>query len=197
MTDAYPVWSSGTGDQHAGDQRRQAKLDRACADLRQLPDLCAQLAACHTERDRRPGSGGGKVVGSPSLVRLDVLHLVDERRKPGWHGEDPWLQQVVGRYGVAPALEVAGRVLAYLGTAVSALAASNTVLTPAAIEDGPGAEEGAPAEHVDAEVEVDGEVFSGVLPTSAVAEDDGLPDRDPKAGRFVADDEGDEPEAVG
>lgn len=88
------------------DRRRQRKLGRARADLVALPDLVTELALCLTERTGEPGGGKpGKVIGSPAPLRLDVLHLVDPRRKPGWEGDDPRINQIWERYGVVASLE--------------------------------------------------------------------------------------------
>lgn len=85
----------GTGDwcEHQdgtrpSDGRRQRVLSLARADLVMLPDLVDELSRCTTERPPVNGGSTGKPGSRPPL-RLEVLHLVDERRKPGWHGEDP------------------------------------------------------------------------------------------------------------
>lgn len=104
----YPAWSSSTA--HPGASERQ--LARAKADLLALPDLVAELALCLTERGA-PSDGGGhaKVTGSPAPMRLDVLHLVDEREKPLWWGEDPREADLQDRYGVLWSLASWSRVI--------------------------------------------------------------------------------------
>lgn len=108
----YQVWAtSSRGDnQLSSDSRLRRKLGQARADLVALPGLLEELAQCKTERD--PGiKRSGKVTGSPSPVRLDVVHLADDERKPGWDGEDPRLQQLGDRYGAAATLESWVRVM--------------------------------------------------------------------------------------
>lgn len=108
----YQAWaSSSRGDnQPSSDSRLRRKLGQARADLVALPGLLEELARCKTEHD--PGAKrSGKITGSPSPVRLDVLHLTDERRKPGWEGEDPRLHSLGDRYGAAALLESWTRVV--------------------------------------------------------------------------------------
>jgi hypothetical protein len=91
--------------------RRAKKLGEARADLSALPDLLDELARCLTERGDTTGGKPGKISGSPPPLRLDVLHLVDDRRKPGWEGEDPRIQQLEDRYGATATLESWTRVV--------------------------------------------------------------------------------------
>ena len=91
--------------------RRAKKLGQARADLAVLPSMLEELARCLTERGDTTGGKPGKISGSPPPLRLDVLHLVDERRKPGWEGEDPRLQQLEDRYGATATLESWTRVV--------------------------------------------------------------------------------------
>jgi hypothetical protein len=44
-------------------------------------------------------------------MRLDVVALLDERRKPGWEEDDPRITKLAKRYGVTPLLETWTRVL--------------------------------------------------------------------------------------
>jgi hypothetical protein len=89
----YQSWASSSHGDHPArghDSRRAKKLGQARADLSSLPDMLDELSRCLTERGGQSGGGKpSKVSGSPAPLRLDVLHLVDERRKAGWHGEDP------------------------------------------------------------------------------------------------------------
>jgi hypothetical protein len=91
--------------------RREQKLGQARADLAELPNLLDELARCLTERGDTTGGKPGKISGSPPPLRLDVLHLVDDRRKPGWEGEDPRIQQLEDRYGATATLESWTRVV--------------------------------------------------------------------------------------
>lgn len=86
---AYPVWANGSGLDRT-DRHRNRVLGTARADLVALPELLDQLTRCLTERGESVG-GGGKVTGSAAPLRLDVLHLADDRKKPGWEGTDPRL----------------------------------------------------------------------------------------------------------
>lgn len=89
------------------------RLGQARAALVTLPDDLDQLARCLTEKPAATGGNGksGKVSASPAPLRLEVLHLVDDRRKPGWEGEDPRLQNLGDRYGAAAILESWTRVV--------------------------------------------------------------------------------------
>jgi predicted Zn-ribbon and HTH transcriptional regulator len=89
---------------------RERVLGQARADLVALPGLCEELARCLTERAAVAGVQR-KVSGSPALIRLDVFHLLDPRRKPGWDGADPREENYAGWLGVAPLLESWVRVL--------------------------------------------------------------------------------------
>lgn len=91
--------------------RRAKKLGQARADLATLPDMLDELGRCLTERGAANGGQPMKVSGSPAPLRLDVLHLVDQRRKPGWEGEDPRLRQLEDRYGATATLESWTRVV--------------------------------------------------------------------------------------
>ena len=93
------------------DHRRSKRLGHARAALVNLPDMLDDLARCLTERDPNSGGHTGKISGSPAPLRLEVLHLTDTRRKPGWEGEDPRLQQLADRYGAAATLESWTRVV--------------------------------------------------------------------------------------
>lgn len=94
-----------------------------------LPDLMDDLARCLTERVPAEGMRGKP--GSKAPLRLDVVHLVDDARKPGWDGADPRagisidegkdengaplpvrIVSVVEKFGALPALESWTRVLA-------------------------------------------------------------------------------------
>lgn len=59
---------------------RSRLLGHARADLVALPDLVDELSRCLTERPAVSDGGGGKP-GSKAPLRLDVLHLVDERTR--------------------------------------------------------------------------------------------------------------------
>lgn len=108
----YQEWASGSRSVDKTDKRRNRVLGRARADLATLPDLVTQLAGQLTERPTVTGEGGGgKVTGSPALIRLDVLHLTDPRRKDSWDGEDPRLASLGDRYGVLATLEAWTRVI--------------------------------------------------------------------------------------
>lgn len=92
-------------------ERRAKRLGQARADLTQLPGMLDELSRCLTERGAPGGGKPSKVSGSPAPLRLDVLHLVDDRRKPGWDGEDPRLRQLEDRYGATATLETWTRVV--------------------------------------------------------------------------------------
>src|SRR5688572_22423064 len=66
---------------------REQRLGQARVDLAALPDLVDELARCLTER--LPAEGMRGKPGSKAPLRLDVVHLIDVRRKPGWDGDDP------------------------------------------------------------------------------------------------------------
>jgi hypothetical protein len=89
---------------------RERALGQARADLVALPGLVDELARCLNERGAAAGIAR-KVSGSPALVRLDVLWLLDPRRKPGWDGADPREENYTDWLGVAPLLESWVRVL--------------------------------------------------------------------------------------
>ena len=89
---------------------RERALGQARADLVALPELAAELARCLTERPTLAGAIG-KISGSPALIRLDVLHLLDGRRKPGWDGADPRIEKYADWLGITPLLESWVRVL--------------------------------------------------------------------------------------
>lgn len=86
-----PERSADLQAQRVADERaRLARvLGQARADLVALPDLLDELTRCLTERSGETGGGHHKVTGSPAPLRLPVVHLVDTRQKPSWHGEDP------------------------------------------------------------------------------------------------------------
>lgn len=87
------------------------RVGLARADLVALPDLVEELARCITER--LPVDGLRGKPGSKVPLRLDVLHLVDNRHKPDWDGLDPReTEDVAERFGVGPVLESWTRVLA-------------------------------------------------------------------------------------
>jgi hypothetical protein len=90
----------------------QKRLDKTRTELGALPALLGELAACIDERRPVEGGGHAKVTGSPAPLRLDVLHLVDQRKKPGWEGEDPRVRDLGERYGVLPTLESWTRIMA-------------------------------------------------------------------------------------
>jgi hypothetical protein len=114
-------------------RRLERRLGRARADLVALPDLMAELARCRTERLPDDGSNRHGKPGSRPPMRLDVLHLVDDRRKPGWEGDDPRLVRLSERYGVAPLLETWTRVLAEELPEYPDLAEHATVRSEAAV----------------------------------------------------------------
>lgn len=111
---------------------RSRLLGQARADLVALPGLVDELSRCLTERPAVSGGGGGKP-GSKAPLRLDVLHLIDERRKPGWEGEDPRLRDLDDRYGIAPMLESWTRVVVEEMDERPDLAEEATVRTEAAL----------------------------------------------------------------
>lgn len=91
---------------------RERALGQARADLVALPDLVAELARLVADRHHDTTGYRGKVIGSPAPLQIPVVHLVDVRHKPRWHGEDPRHAPIADRYGIAPALETWVRVLA-------------------------------------------------------------------------------------
>lgn len=99
-------------DGHVGGRVTTAeqRLGQARVDLAALPDLVDELARCVTERLPVEGLRGKPASKAP--LRLDVVHLTDVRRKPGWDGDDPREVDVADRYGVAAVLESWTRVLA-------------------------------------------------------------------------------------
>lgn len=85
---------------------RAKLLGQARADLTQLPAMLDELARCLTERGAAGAGKPSKVSGSPAPLRLGILHLTDDRRKPGWETVDPEYTMVFDRLGISPGLEV-------------------------------------------------------------------------------------------
>ena len=99
-------------DQEAQTKQQRAKrLGRARTELVALPDLVHELARCRTEQIPTDGTGSTGKPGSRPPLRIDVLALTDDRRKPGWEGDDPRVANLTERYGVGPLLEQWTRVL--------------------------------------------------------------------------------------
>lgn len=90
---------------------REKLLGEARAALSQLPDLVAELARLVADRNHDVSGWQKKVVGSPAPLSIPIVHLTDQRHKPGWEGEDPRIQDLGDRYGITPSLETWVRVL--------------------------------------------------------------------------------------
>jgi hypothetical protein len=91
---------------------RDRLLGQARADLVALPDLVGELARLVADRTNHDVSGyHRKVVGSPAPLSIPVVHLVDQRHKPGWEGADPRIAPIGDRYGIVPTLTLWIRVL--------------------------------------------------------------------------------------
>lgn len=89
---------------------RERLLGMARADLVALPELVDELARCLTERTTT-AAVLRRIAGSPALIRLDVFHLLDLRRKQDWFGHDPREENLTDQLGVTPLLEAWVRVL--------------------------------------------------------------------------------------
>lgn len=89
--------------------QRAKRLGQARAELVALPDLMDDLTRCVTER--LPAEGMRSKPGSKAPLRLDVVHLTDEREKPLWWGEDPRYRDSGDRYGATYTLAMWTRVV--------------------------------------------------------------------------------------
>jgi hypothetical protein len=89
---------------------RERLLGQARADLVALPGLVEELARCLNERSAVAGFMH-RISGSPALIRLDVFHLLDPRRKGDWFGRDPREENLTDQLGVTPLLEAWVRVV--------------------------------------------------------------------------------------
>jgi hypothetical protein len=92
------------------EKSRQRILGQARADLTELPDMIDTLSRQLDATNNGEG-GTGKITGSPALISLDILTIVDPDRKEGWDGEDPRLRQLAQRYGATATLEAWVRVI--------------------------------------------------------------------------------------
>jgi hypothetical protein len=90
---------------------RDRQLGQARADLVALPAFVDELAKLLADRHHDITGYQAKVVGSPAPLNIPIVHLTDNRHKPGWWGEDPRAQNLGERYGITPALESWVRVL--------------------------------------------------------------------------------------
>jgi hypothetical protein len=79
--------------------------------LTALPALVEELARLIADRHHDVIGYRSKVAGSPAPLSIPIVHLVDDRHKPGWEGEDPRVQDLGDRYGITPTLESWVRVL--------------------------------------------------------------------------------------
>ena len=121
-------------DQEAQTKQQRAKrLGRARTELVALPDLVHELARCRTEQIPTDGTGSTGKPGSRPPLRIDVLALTDDRRKPGWEGDDPRQANLTERYGVGPLLETWTRVLAEESPDYPELTEQATVRSEAAV----------------------------------------------------------------
>jgi hypothetical protein len=74
-------------------------LGAARADLVALPGLVDELARTLTETHHDVSGYRAKIAGSPAPLSIPIVHLVDTRHKPCWHGEDPRLPTWVLTWG--------------------------------------------------------------------------------------------------
>ena len=88
-----------------------ARLLKTRSNLESLPHLVAALARCLTEKPADTGGGSSGKPASKPPMRLDVVHLVDEREKPLWWGEDPRAADLQDRYGVTWSLHAWSRIV--------------------------------------------------------------------------------------